>query len=309
MRRWLGLAAGLGLVAVVALAVVPVLARDDGPRTVEEQAECIGESWAAWLWDDCGEALAPETIAGPREELVEGLKARLKVRFEAPLNSEEYAVVKGCMMKGVDGYSASYLPLELELRAMVRQDLYDLDYYLAHPTLDHEIYTQVVQQAAEVLYVAQESLLAELMPFAPDADNGRRLILSGVLLGGVQPVVLLIGSPGPMFKRPYTPEEMAGLRAAAKRAAAEARAQLEDDALQLEAMADPEVVELNLHGTASYAAQQVFLALRQVFWDERPPVLSEEEQRELDEATAARFSPQPAFVTYESEVAPEGDAQ
>jgi len=287
MRRWLVVVAGIVLVAALALAIMPVLARSGGPRTVEEQAEWIGETWAAWLWDDCGETLAPETIAGPREELVEGLKARL----EAPLNSEQYAMVQSCMMGGVDGYAPTRPPLELELRQSVRQNLYKVDWYLAHPEPDTELWTEVGGQVSEVFYVAQEALLAELMPLAPDPDTGRRAVLSGVLLGGVQHVLPLIGSVTiPMFKRPYTPEEMADLRAVAKRAAQWARADLEGDLVEL-GQSRPYVVSPGaLESAASRGAQETANALRQVFWDEWPPFLSVQEQRQLEEARVARSS-------------------
>ena len=54
MRRF-GVLIAAGLWVALAL---PAAMPAELPRTVEEQAECIGDTWAAWLWDDCGDALS-----------------------------------------------------------------------------------------------------------------------------------------------------------------------------------------------------------------------------------------------------------
>lgn len=296
MRRWIVLVAGIVLVAALALAIVPVLARGHGPRTLEEQVEWIADSWTAWLLDDCGEALALETLAGPREELVEGLRAR----FDAPLTSQEFATVEGCMMGSVDGYSPDWLPLELELRKGVRLNLFMLDHYLAQPVVDENkarlggarVVDEVRKQVAEVFYLVQEDLFAELLPLAEDPDTMRPAILAGVLMGGPQHVLYVISDPTkPMFKRPFTPEEMAELRARAKWAVQQARPRLESR---------PVLTGAEFQGVADLAAYEVTKAMWQVFWNEWPPMLSADEQRTLDEAMAERGRTMKSTITYES---------
>jgi len=275
----------IGVVAVFALAMLPVVARGHSPRTLDDQVEWIADRWTAWLLEDCGEALALETLAGPRKELVEGLKAR----FDAPLTSHEFARVEGCMMGSVDGYRPDWLPLELELRKDVRLNLFMLDYYLAHPMVDEHkarlggarVFDEVLRQVAEVFYLVQEDLLAELLPSAEDPDRMRPAILAGVLMGGPQQVLYVISDPTkPMFKRPFTPEEMADLRATAKRAAQQARPHLEDML--------PVPTEVEFHVVAYLAANETATAMARIFWDEWPPMLSADEQRRLDEAMAER---------------------
>jgi len=297
MRRWIVLVAGIVLVAALALAIVPVLARGPGPRTLEEQVEWIADRWTAWLLDDCGEALALETLAGPRKELVEGLRAR----FDAPLTSQEFARVSGCMMGSVDGYRPDWLPLELELRKGVRLNLFMLDHYLAQPVVDEHkarlggarVVDEVRKQVAEVFYLVQEELLAELLPLAEDPDTMRPAILAGVLMGGPQHVLYVISDPTkPMFKRPFTPEEMADLRATAKWAAQQARPRLESML--------PVPTEVEFDTVAYLAAYEVTRAMWQVFWDEWPPMLSADEQRRLDEAMAERGRTSEPTISSES---------
>lgn len=283
MRRWVVLVAGVVLLAALALVIVPVYSRGDAPRTVEEQAESIADTWAAWLWDDCGEALAPETIAGSREELVEGLKAR----YEAPLTTEQFALIQASMLSGVDGYSATYPPLELELRETVRRNLFKLDYYLAHPFPDSEMSYQVLKQVAEIFDCFQEDLLASLLPLAEDAERARPPIVAGVLRGGVQEVLPLITDPTtPMFKRLFTAEEMANISAAATAHAQQARANLEATPRSDQ---DFSLGDADFFAVSSNAAHQTANALRRVFWDEWPPMLSADEERQLAEAIGERI--------------------
>ncbi len=90
MQRLLVLAA-VGLCATLAL---PRAMAAELPRTVEEQAEWIADFWAAWLIEDCGEAHPPEAIAGPRQELVQGVKDLV----HEPLSIEQFSIVQRCMM-------------------------------------------------------------------------------------------------------------------------------------------------------------------------------------------------------------------
>jgi len=295
MRRF---AVVIALMVWTALAL-PTATSAELPRTVEEQAEFIADTWAAWLWDDCGDALAPETIAGPREELVEGLKARL----EAPLNSEQYAMVSGCMMGSVDGYTPIMLPLELELRRDVRVNLYHLDYYLAHPRPDPRIRRQVGVQVAEVFYLLQQELIAELAPRTEDPEAAAKTIAGSIFWDGHQLVLgNLMSRTTPVFKRPFTEDEMARLRARVSAIVQPCGQRLEQDLGEHPTSGSPFVQAVYVETQAGPAASSLASELQGVFWGERPPMLSPREQQLLDEAMAARMAAQTIIMTPQGQV-------
>ena len=292
---------GVGLWALLAPPTAMAAAL---PRTVEEQAERIGDLWAAWLIEDCGEALPLETIAGPQEELVEGLKGL----FEQALTLQEFSVVEGCMMSGVDGYTPRHPPHELELRRDVRTNLYNLDYYLANPPpdtgeahrLSEDPYAQVQQQVgfqvAELFYLLQRDLIAELAPSTEDPEAAAKTIAGAVFVNGQALVVLNLYRPrSGVFKRPLTEEEMEGLRAAAWEIV-QASARSFEQGLG----PSPEFGQANqLKHEAGPAASLLATMIQRIYWDERPPMLSAEEQRTLDEALATRYSAEEPILSEE----------
>lgn len=295
MRRLLVLAA-VGLCATLAL---PRAVAAELPRTVEEQADWIADFWAAWLIEDCGEALPLEVIAGPREELVQGLKDLV----HEPLSIQQFTIVQRCMMGGVDGYTARRPPHELELRRDVRTNLYNLGYYLANPLpqtgeargLSEDPFMQVRHevgfQIAELFYLLQRDLIAELAPMIADPDAAERTIAGAIFLDGYQLVLANFLSPATaVFKRPLTSEEMENLRAYVGELVQASPQSLQEDASWLQR--DPNAQDL--YDQAVVAASSLAAAMQGVYWAERPPMLSPEEQaalqEALDEALAARHS-------------------
>ena len=299
---------GVGLWAVMA---PPTAMAAELPRTVEEQAEKIGDSWAAWLIEDCGDALPLEALAGPREELVEGVKDLV----HEPLTMQEFSIVERCMMSGLGIYTPRRPPHELELRRDVRTNLYNLDYYLANPrpllgeahSLSEDPYLQVWEevagQIAELFYLLQGELTAELAPMMEDPEAAGKAIAGGVLKGGFQLALPNLMSPTtPVFKRPLTEEEMEYLRTGIGEIARRAGDFLEDRLAtstvlvhselfgdQLATVHTPrEATAEDVGGEAGVAASSLAGAMQRVYWDERPPMLSADEQEALQEALAAR---------------------
>lgn len=278
---------GLGLRAALAL---PTMATEL-PRTVEEQAEWMGDFWAAWLIEDCGDALPLEAIAGPREELVEGLKARLR----EPLSIQYFDMVSGCMMGGVDGYTASRPPHELEVRRDVRRNLYNLDWFLSHPPdvtgeargvsedPSLQVWREVGGQVAELFYLLQRDLIADLAPRTEDPEAAAKTIAGAVFLSGHQLVLVNLLSPTTrVFKRALTVEEMEGLRERVREIVQLCGENFGQD------MGLEFGQAIALRHEAGPAASSLATAMQRVYWNERPPMLSRQEQEALDEALAAR---------------------
>jgi len=296
-----GVMIGVGLTLVLiavglwALLAAPTAMAAELPRTVEEQAEKIGVLWAAWLIEDCGEALPLEAIAGPRQELVEGVKDLV----HEPLTIEQFCIVERCMMGGVDGYTPRRPPHELELRRDVRTNLYNLDYYLANPLpqtgeargLSEDPFLQVRHevggQIAELFYLLQRGLTAELAPLMEDPEAAGNPIAGGIFSQGYQLVLANLLSPAtPVFKRPLTSEEMENLRAYVGELVQASSHSLQEQLSWLQTPRGPNAQDL--YHQAVLAASSVAAATQGVYWDERPPMLSAGEQQALQEAMAAR---------------------
>jgi hypothetical protein len=296
MRFAVLIAAGLWVVLALPTAMAAEL-----PRTVEEQADWIADFWAAWLSEDCGDALPLDVIAGPRQELVQGLKDLV----HGPLTIEQFWIVQRCMMGGVDRYTPRRPPLELELCRDVRTNLYNLERYLANPLPQTgkargpsedpslAVSEQVSFQIAELFQLLQEGLTAQLGPIIGDRDAARNKVAGAIFMQGYQLVLPNLLSPTTrVFKRPLTSEEMENLRAHVAELVQASPDSLQERLSWFQTPREPNAQDL--YHPAVLAASSLAHAIQTVYWAERPPMLSAEEQRALDEALdealAARHS-------------------
>ncbi len=223
----------------------------------------------------------------------------MEARLRGPLSMQHFDMVLACMMRGVDGYTPSRPPFELELRRDVRTNLYNLDWFLAHPPditgeargLDESesltVWQEVGGQVAELFYLLQRDLIAELTPEAEDPAAAAKTIAATVFLNGQQLVLANLYSPTTrVFKRPLSSEEMDGLRVRVGAAVASSAQVFE------RAMAEaPQFGQtVALQQAVGPAASSLAAAIQGVYWAEWPPMLSPAEQQALDEALAARYS-------------------
>jgi len=310
---------GLGLWAAL---VLPAGAAAELPRTVEEQAESIGDTWAAYLSEEYGEALPAEAIRGPREELVEGVKGLVHER----LTMREFSIVERCMLPEMGSYTPSRPPHELELRRDVRMNLYNLDYYLANPrpllgeahSMSEDPYLQVSSevggQIAELFFLLQRDLVAELAPMIEDREEAGKAIAAGLYVYGYQHVARTQSAPTTsILKRALTVQEMEELRARIPEIVLGECGSLEEGLAtstvlvhselfgdQLATVQTPrEATAEDLRGAAGLAAQTFAAEIHAVYWNEWPEMLSGEEQRTLDEALATRYSGEEPIVSEE----------
>ncbi len=306
---------GVGLWAVLAL---PTAMAAGLPRTVEEQAERIGDLWETWLIEECGDALAPEAIAGPREELVVGAKDLV----HEPLTMQEFSIVERCMLPEIGSYTPSRPPHDLELRRDVRMNLYNLEDYLTRPRPKAGVVygdedewlrlrDQVGGQVAELFFLLQRDLVAELAPMIEDPEEAGKAIAAGLFLYGYHPVVLAQSAPTTtILKGALTVQEMEDLRARIPEIVLAQCEHLEERLAtstvlvhselfgdQLATVHTPrEATAEDLRSAAGLAAQNLAGGIHAVYCNEWPPMLSADEQRTLDEALATRYSAEEPIV-------------
>lgn len=204
MRRF-AVAIAVGLWVALAL---PTAMAAQLPRTVSEQADWCAELFVARVCEDCDMQVPQALTAGPREELVRGMKRTLS----APLTMEELLGFAQWLTSGLP-CSPGELPFELQLRAKVRAGVGRLSAYLTEERPDFVEGCEVLGQLGALLEFLEESLEEELAGVVSDERGAARTIGASIFAFSAWPTVSELADPfSPAGKRLLTEEELAALQ-------------------------------------------------------------------------------------------------
>jgi len=209
----------IGVVLCAALAL-PAGAAAGLPRTVEEQAEWIGDFFVARVCEEC-EAEVPEALTlGPREELVQGMKATLS----APLTMGELVGFAQRLTAQLWMCSPDRLPFELELRGRVRASVGGLSVYLSEERPPFYEGCDLLGQIGALLEFLRECLVEEFADSLSDQRGAARTIGASIFSRAGWRIVAEAETPFlPQYKHLLTAEEMESMQERARHHARQAR--------------------------------------------------------------------------------------
>ena len=255
------------------------------PATVGEQAEWLGDVYAAGLDYHYGDGLSQESIAVSRAEFAAGFRELLK----QPLDSQQFCDVTEWVCGGTSMGQPDLPPPDLRLHQQAQTILYTVGLYLPRPAEsdqeEGERWDAILSQVGVLLDVLRQGLVQQFSDF-PDAGS----MAAGAVYSGAGSLPTLVRSPiCPLLRRTFSDEEMASLTQYATELAPDARASW--DAYQAHlAEAEPgfeDPLALHRARSAMLGAASQFENRMRVTQYTAPQFLSAEEQAALTAAYRA----------------------
>ncbi len=263
----------IGVVVLIGLCVWAALAREAAsgpPRTVEEQAQWIGDCYAGALAHYYGRyGLTSEAIETTRGDLVLQLEGVL----EAPLDERQLSAISAWIFDSSASIGAlDIAPPALRLRQSAAGHSDVIARYLSRPPLTRQQQDQIAGQLGVVLDELREAMREEYFDIPGVESEIRMAIYARAADFG-----RLIKDPlSPLIKRPYTAEEIEELCAYTWELAAGTAASVREQV----AMLDPAAPDFEHRLAEDWTIQGVSWGLKSEvrgFQYTPPEVLSAEE--------------------------------
>ncbi len=260
------------------------------PLTADQQAEWLGDVYAAGLQYHYGAGLSEQSVATTRDELLAGIKGTLA----QPLDLQQLCDLTPWVFRRTA--MGQYPPPDLELLQRRANMLNVIGLYLARPQLgEQEEGEQVERVIAQVgaVFGILESALVEQFRDVPDAE----VLAAGETLMESSRLVEQARSPvSPYAKRLLSDAEMGQLKQDAKALASEARGDWVQYQTEYEEVADglPDtLVVTRVRGYMSGAAIQLQSEIASLYYV-APKVLTPEQQASVDEYYRSAFAAESA---------------